>query len=61
MKYSTDVPNDPDTHEDFRPTSKVDASGLSLKEVVEQVQMSCQSSTLFYDGNFELHVSLCFH
>ncbi|KAH9666535.1 Monothiol glutaredoxin-S15 [Citrus sinensis] len=36
MKYSTDVPNDPDTHEDFRPTSKVDASGLSLKEVVEQ-------------------------
>ncbi|XP_044487582.1 monothiol glutaredoxin-S15, mitochondrial-like [Mangifera indica] len=36
MKYSTSVPNDTDTHEDFRPTNKVESSGLSLKDVVEQ-------------------------
>ncbi|OVA20097.1 Glutaredoxin [Macleaya cordata] len=36
MRYSTTVPSDPDTHEDFRPTNKVASSGLSLKDVVEQ-------------------------
>ena len=36
MKYSTTVPNDPDTHEDFRPTNKLENSDLSLKDVVEQ-------------------------
>ncbi|GAV65985.1 Glutaredoxin domain-containing protein [Cephalotus follicularis] len=36
MRYSTTMPNDPDTHEDFRPTNKVESSGLSLKDVVEQ-------------------------
>ncbi|XP_031265187.1 monothiol glutaredoxin-S15, mitochondrial [Pistacia vera] len=36
MKYSTSVPNDPDTHEDFRPTNKVESSGLSLKDAVEK-------------------------
>ncbi|XP_052207380.1 monothiol glutaredoxin-S15, mitochondrial isoform X2 [Diospyros lotus] len=36
MQYSTTVPNDPDTHEDFRPTSKLESSGLSLKDIVEQ-------------------------
>ncbi|KAJ4718325.1 Glutaredoxin [Melia azedarach] len=36
MKYSTTVPNDPDTHDDFKPTNKVESSGLSLKEIVEQ-------------------------
>ncbi|PIN08427.1 Glutaredoxin [Handroanthus impetiginosus] len=35
-RFSTTVPNDPDTHEDFRPTSKVENSGLSLKDIVEQ-------------------------
>lgn len=35
-RYSTTVPHDPDTHEDFRPTSKLEGSGLSLKEIVEQ-------------------------
>lgn len=37
MKYSTTVPNEPDTHDDFKPTNKLENSGLSLKEVVEQV------------------------
>uniref|UniRef100_A0A2N9G2J0 Glutaredoxin domain-containing protein n=1 Tax=Fagus sylvatica TaxID=28930 RepID=A0A2N9G2J0_FAGSY len=36
MRYSTTVPNDPDTHEDFKPTNKLDSSGLSLNDVVEQ-------------------------
>ncbi|KAI8566809.1 hypothetical protein RHMOL_Rhmol02G0070700 [Rhododendron molle] len=36
MQYSTTVPNDPDTHEDFRPTNKLDDSSLSLKDIVEQ-------------------------
>lgn len=37
MKYSTTVPSEPDTHDDFKPTNKLENSGLSLKEVVEQV------------------------
>ena len=37
MKYSTTVPNEPDTHDDFKPTNKLENSGLSLKEDVEQV------------------------
>ncbi|KAI8566768.1 hypothetical protein RHMOL_Rhmol02G0067600 [Rhododendron molle] len=36
MQYSTTVPNDPDTHEDFRPTNKLEDSSLSLKDIVEQ-------------------------
>ncbi|KAK1577275.1 hypothetical protein Q3G72_020365 [Acer saccharum] len=36
MKYFSTVPNDPDTHEDFRPTSKLESQGLSLKDIVEQ-------------------------
>ncbi|KAI4387054.1 hypothetical protein MLD38_004917 [Melastoma candidum] len=30
------VPDDPDTHDDFKPTDKVQSSGISLKDVVEQ-------------------------
>lgn len=37
MRYSTTVPNEPDTHDDFKPTNKLESSGLSLKDVVEQV------------------------
>ncbi|KAL2234159.1 UNVERIFIED_CONTAM: Monothiol glutaredoxin-S15, mitochondrial [Sesamum indicum] len=36
LRFSTTVPNDPDTHEDFRPTSKIENSSVSLKEIVEQ-------------------------
>ncbi|KAH6784869.1 glutaredoxin 4 [Perilla frutescens var. hirtella] len=36
FRFSTSVPNDPDTHEDFRPTTKGGSSGLSLKDIVEQ-------------------------
>ncbi|MBA0663833.1 hypothetical protein Goklo_003917 [Gossypium klotzschianum] len=36
LKYSTSVPGDPDTHEDFRPTNKIQSSDVSLKDVVEQ-------------------------
>ncbi|XP_021829046.1 monothiol glutaredoxin-S15, mitochondrial-like isoform X2 [Prunus avium] len=36
MRYSTSVPNDSDTHDDFKPANKFDGSGLSLKELVEQ-------------------------
>uniref|UniRef100_A0A0V0H9Y9 Putative monothiol glutaredoxin-S15, mitochondrial-like n=1 Tax=Solanum chacoense TaxID=4108 RepID=A0A0V0H9Y9_SOLCH len=36
VRYSTSVPSDPDTHEDFRPTSKLESSGLSLENIVEQ-------------------------
>ncbi|XP_019184741.1 PREDICTED: monothiol glutaredoxin-S15, mitochondrial-like isoform X2 [Ipomoea nil] len=35
-RYLSSAPNDPDTHEDFRPTSKVESSGISLKDTVEQ-------------------------
>ncbi|KAF8400689.1 hypothetical protein HHK36_013989 [Tetracentron sinense] len=36
MRYSTNVTNDPDTHEDFRPTNKLESSDLSAKDVVEK-------------------------
>ncbi|KAG7018347.1 Monothiol glutaredoxin-S15, mitochondrial [Cucurbita argyrosperma subsp. argyrosperma] len=36
MRYSTTVPNDPDTHDDFKPTNKLENSSLSLRDVVEQ-------------------------
>ncbi|KAM3374948.1 Monothiol glutaredoxin-S15, mitochondrial [Capsicum chinense] len=35
-RYSTSLPSDPDTHEDFRPASKLESSGLSLENIVEQ-------------------------
>ncbi|XP_042010715.1 monothiol glutaredoxin-S15, mitochondrial-like isoform X1 [Salvia splendens] len=36
LRFSTSVPSDPDTHEDFRPTTKVETSEISLKDIVEQ-------------------------
>ncbi|KAI8010154.1 hypothetical protein LOK49_LG06G02322 [Camellia lanceoleosa] len=36
MRYSTTVPNYPNTHEDFMPTNKLQNSDLSLKDIVEQ-------------------------
>ncbi|KAK9747968.1 hypothetical protein RND81_02G027000 [Saponaria officinalis] len=36
MKYSTTVSNDPDTHEDFRPTNKLENLDLSAKDVVDK-------------------------
>ncbi|KAL3815102.1 hypothetical protein ACJIZ3_016370 [Penstemon smallii] len=36
LRFSTTTPSDPDTHEDFKPTSKIESSGLSLKDIVEQ-------------------------
>ncbi|XP_057533410.1 monothiol glutaredoxin-S15, mitochondrial [Amaranthus tricolor] len=36
MRFSTTLSNDPDTHEDFKPTSKLENSGLTTKDVVEQ-------------------------
>ncbi|XP_057477635.1 monothiol glutaredoxin-S15, mitochondrial [Actinidia eriantha] len=36
MQYSTTVPSDPDTHEDFRPTDKLQSSNLSLDDIVEK-------------------------
>ncbi|KAF5950415.1 hypothetical protein HYC85_012408 [Camellia sinensis] len=36
MRYSTTVPNYPDTHEDFMPTNKLQNYDLSLKDIVEQ-------------------------
>ncbi|CAH9056438.1 unnamed protein product [Cuscuta epithymum] len=35
-RFFTSVPNDPDTHADFLPTSKVESSGISLKDIIEQ-------------------------
>ncbi|CAA2996973.1 monothiol glutaredoxin-S15, mitochondrial [Olea europaea subsp. europaea] len=36
LLFSTSIPSDPDTHEDFRPTSKLESTDLSLKDIVEQ-------------------------
>ncbi|KAK1414296.1 hypothetical protein QVD17_30040 [Tagetes erecta] len=36
MRFSTSVPNDPDTHDDFKPTNKLDNSDITLKDIVEQ-------------------------
>ncbi|XP_047314695.1 monothiol glutaredoxin-S15, mitochondrial [Impatiens glandulifera] len=35
-RYFSTLPNDPDTHEDFRPANKTKDSGFSLKDIVEQ-------------------------
>lgn len=37
MRYSTTEPNDPDTHDDFKPANKLESSGLALQDIVEQV------------------------
>ncbi|KAK6914991.1 Glutaredoxin [Dillenia turbinata] len=36
MRYSTTLGNDPDTHEDFRPTNKLENPEVSLIDIVEQ-------------------------
>ncbi|KAI3525109.1 hypothetical protein L1887_03781 [Cichorium endivia] len=36
MRFSTSVPNDPDTHDDFKPTNKLENSKITLKDIVEQ-------------------------
>ncbi|KAL2456948.1 Monothiol glutaredoxin-S15 [Forsythia ovata] len=36
LLFSTSIPNDPDTHEDFRPTSKLESADLSLKDIVDK-------------------------
>ncbi|KAM7483672.1 hypothetical protein LguiB_008255 [Lonicera macranthoides] len=36
MRFSSTIPSDRDTHEDFRPTNKLESSGLSLKDIVEK-------------------------
>ncbi|CAK8535712.1 unnamed protein product [Lathyrus sativus] len=36
MKYSTKVSNDPDTHDDFKPANKLEKSGTSLSNIIEQ-------------------------
>ncbi|KAI3697267.1 hypothetical protein L6452_30161 [Arctium lappa] len=36
MRFSTSVPNDPDTHDDFKPTNKLENSGVTLKDIVKQ-------------------------
>lgn len=37
MRYSTTVSNDSDTHDDFKPANKLENSGTSLANIVEQV------------------------
>ncbi|KAK8916610.1 hypothetical protein KSP39_PZI022179 [Platanthera zijinensis] len=36
LKYSTKISGDSDTHEDFRPASKLEGSGFSVHDVVQQ-------------------------
>ncbi|GAB2271243.1 Monothiol glutaredoxin-S15, mitochondrial [Dionaea muscipula] len=36
IKYSTTLSDDPDTHEDFRPASKLENPSLSVRDIVEQ-------------------------
>ncbi|QCE02093.1 monothiol glutaredoxin-S15, mitochondrial [Vigna unguiculata] len=35
-RYSTSVSNDSDTHDDFKPANKLEDSGISLANVIEQ-------------------------
>ncbi|XP_071693997.1 monothiol glutaredoxin-S15, mitochondrial-like [Rutidosis leptorrhynchoides] len=36
MQFSTAAPNDPDTHDDFKPTSKVENTRITLREIIEK-------------------------
>lgn len=39
MRYSSTVPSDSDTHDDFKPTQKVPSGSTdSLKDIVENVK-----------------------
>ncbi|OWM78246.1 monothiol glutaredoxin-S15, mitochondrial [Punica granatum] len=35
-RYFATVPNDPDTHDDFKPTNKLENSSISLADIVQQ-------------------------
>lgn len=48
MRYSTTVSNDPDTHDDFKPANKLEGSGTSLSDVVEQVNLHILSIESHY-------------
>jgi hypothetical protein len=37
MRYTTKVSDDTDTHDDFKPTNKIENSGTSLSSIIEQV------------------------
>lgn len=53
MRYSTTVPSDSDTHDDFKPTQKVPSGSTdSLKDIVENVScvLFCSWLELFADG-----------
>jgi len=38
-RYSTSVSNDSDTHDDFKPANKLEGSGSSYANVIEQVMV----------------------
>lgn len=48
LLFSTSIPSDPDTHEDFRPTSKLESTDLSLKDIVEQVLHALSKNYVVY-------------
>jgi hypothetical protein len=51
MRYSTKVSDDPDTHDDFKPTNKLENSATSLSDIVEQVSfISIESLWKIYEG-----------
>lgn len=37
MWFSTSVPGDPDTHDDFKPKNKLENSDITLNDIVKQV------------------------
>ncbi|KAG4980196.1 hypothetical protein JHK85_034154 [Glycine max] len=41
MRYLAIVSNDPDTHDDFKPTNKLENSNISLAHVIEQDNPTC--------------------
>ncbi len=53
MQFSSTVPNDPDTHDDFKPTNKLENSDLTLKDVVEQ-DVKDNSVMIYMKGDPEL-------
>nr|XP_043607422.1 monothiol glutaredoxin-S15, mitochondrial-like [Erigeron canadensis] len=36
MRFSTTASNDSDTHDDFKPTDKLENTGVTLKDIIEQ-------------------------
>ncbi|KAM2016509.1 hypothetical protein ACFX16_046917 [Malus domestica] len=54
MRYNTSVPNEPNTHDDFKPTNKLESFDLSLKALLNRYDVKDNPVMLYMKGVPEL-------